>query len=58
MGLKVGSDGSLSVLPALTVTPLGGNIYLTADPSGKFLYAISVDSNQIKAKASTRRRGP
>ena len=48
MGLRVGSDGSLSALQtALTVTPLGGNIYLTADPSGKFLYAISVDSDQI-----------
>lgn len=47
-GLKVGSDGSLSALQtALTVTPLGGNISLTADPSGKFLYAISTDTNQI-----------
>ena len=54
MGLKANSDGSLSALQATpTITPFvtktsrGGNIILTADPSGKFLYAISADTNQI-----------
>lgn len=54
MGLKVNSDGSLSALQsAVTVTPFvtktrrGGNVHLTTDPSGKFLYAISADTNQI-----------
>jgi 6-phosphogluconolactonase (cycloisomerase 2 family) len=46
--LKLGSDGSLSALQtAPTVTPLGGTLSLTADPSGKYLYAISPDTSLI-----------
>jgi 6-phosphogluconolactonase (cycloisomerase 2 family) len=48
VGLNVGSDGSLSALQTTpTATPLGGNISLTADPSGKYLYAVSLDTNLI-----------
>lgn len=54
MGLKVNSDGSLSSLetaptstPFITKTSRGGNITLVADNSGKFLYAMSAETNQI-----------
>jgi 6-phosphogluconolactonase len=64
MGLKVNSDGSLTPLQsAATVTPFqtstrhGGYVRLTADPSGKFLYAFSAETNQITGYSVNQNTG-